>query len=102
MDELLKGEEEPKRGATDSCFASILGLAFLVGESVGKGFTPFLRHPPSPSMRGISRPTFLTLLRFAGRGHDRVGVTQEGRKTLPYGFSHRESKTRIIMEQWYL
>ena len=33
-----------------SCITQYVCLAFTVGYHVGRGFTPLLRHPPSPSI----------------------------------------------------
>ena len=44
-DEIKKEEEKPERGPSNSPVPQIVGLAFPVGNHVGKGFTPFPRHP---------------------------------------------------------
>jgi hypothetical protein len=40
MDELKKREEQPERDTSISCIAHFMGLAFPVGDHVGRGVKP--------------------------------------------------------------
>ena len=66
------------------CSSFSLGLAFPVGQNVGMGFTPILRHLSLPSMHNIFMSHVSCLFHvFHGKGTTVWGVRRRGVKPLP-------------------